>query len=89
MELHIRNDRQNLHVMEYALSKLDVRTSGSRLTGAMTFAVGGPVGAIVAMIFGIVVGTYSSFFVAAPVLMWLGVKRGEEAEPLKPQDARP
>jgi preprotein translocase SecF subunit len=40
----------------------------------------------VAMIFGIIVGTYSSIFVAAPVLMLLGVKRGEEAaEPLKPQ----
>jgi preprotein translocase SecF subunit len=31
----------------------------------------------VAMIFGIVVGTYSSIFVAAPVLLMLGVKRGE------------
>jgi preprotein translocase subunit SecF len=31
----------------------------------------------VAMIFGIVVGTYSSIFVAAPVLLLLGVKRGE------------
>jgi preprotein translocase SecF subunit len=41
----------------------------------------------VAMIFGIVVGTYSSIFVAAPVLMLLGVKRGEEAaspDALKP-----
>ena len=32
----------------------------------------------VAMIFGIVVGTYSSIYVAAPVLLLLGVKRGEE-----------
>jgi preprotein translocase SecF subunit len=39
----------------------------------------------VAMIFGIIVGTYSSIFVAAPVLLMLGVRRGEEAEPLKPQ----
>jgi preprotein translocase SecF subunit len=34
----------------------------------------------VAMIFGIVVGTYSSIYVAAPVLLLLGVKRGEDVE---------
>jgi preprotein translocase SecF subunit len=39
----------------------------------------------VAMIFGIVVGTYSSIYVAAPVLLLLGVQRGEEPEVLKPQ----
>jgi preprotein translocase SecF subunit len=32
----------------------------------------------VAMIFGIVIGTYSSIFVAAPVLLMLGVRRGED-----------
>jgi len=36
----------------------------------------------VAMIFGIIIGTYSSIFVAAPVLLMLGVKRGDEAEPV-------
>ena len=42
----------------------------------------------IAMIFGIIIGTYSSIFVAAPVLLLLGVKRGEEAaEPIKPQGA--
>lgn len=34
----------------------------------------------IAMIFGILVGTYSSIFVAAPVLLFLGVRRGDEAE---------
>lgn len=43
----------------------------------------------VAMIFGIVIGTYSSIFVAAPVLLLAGVKRGEDAELIKPQPARP
>jgi len=40
----------------------------------------------VAMIFGIVVGTYSSVYVAAPLLMVLGVRRGDRdaAEPLPP-----
>ena len=28
-----------------------------------------------AMLFGIVIGTYSSIFVAAPLLLWFGVKR--------------
>jgi preprotein translocase subunit SecF len=43
----------------------------------------------VAMIFGIIIGTYSSIFVAAPVLLLAGVKRGEEPEVIKPQPARP
>jgi preprotein translocase subunit SecF len=43
----------------------------------------------IAMIFGIVVGTYSSIYVAAPVLLLLGVKRGEEeAKPIKLGPAR-
>ncbi|MDO8802065.1 protein translocase subunit SecF [Phenylobacterium sp.] len=42
------------------------------------------------MIFGIVVGTYSSIYVAAPVILLWGVKRGDElAEPLKSANARP
>ncbi len=41
------------------------------------------------MIFGIVIGTYSSIYVAAPVILLWGVKRGDEpAEPLKPAVAR-
>lgn len=43
MHLAIRNDARNLRVIDYALSRMDVRTTGSRLRGAMTFAVGGPV----------------------------------------------
>ena len=46
MALDIRNAPGNLRVLEYALSGMDVRTTKSRLTGAMTFAVGGPVLAI-------------------------------------------
>jgi SecD/SecF fusion protein len=43
----------------------------------------------VIMIFGIVVGTYSSIYVAAPVILLWGVKRGDEpAEPLKPMVAQ-
>jgi translocation and assembly module TamB len=43
MALHIRNDPRNLRVIDYALSEMDVRTTKSRLRGAMTYAVGGPV----------------------------------------------
>lgn len=42
MELRIRNER-DLHVLDYVISKMDVRTTGSRLRGAMTFGVGAPV----------------------------------------------
>ena len=40
--LDIQNER-NLNVMDYKLSKMDVRSTRSHLRGAMTFAVGGPV----------------------------------------------
>lgn len=42
MDLRIRNQR-DLKILDYALSAMDVRTVGSRLRGAMTFGVGGPV----------------------------------------------
>ena len=46
MHLRIRNDPKKLEILEYALSRMDVRTTRSHLTGAMTFAVGGPVLAV-------------------------------------------
>ena len=33
-----------------------------------------------AMIWGVVIGTYSSVFVASPILLFLGVRRGTEEE---------
>jgi len=50
------------------------------LTGLAVFGGDALFGFSVSMIFGIVVGTYSSFFIAAPVLLLLGVKRGEDDE---------
>lgn len=44
--LRIVNDPKNLNVIEYQLSRMDVRSTKSHLTGAMTFAVGGPVLAV-------------------------------------------
>jgi preprotein translocase subunit SecF len=43
----------------------------------------------VIMIIGIILGTYSSIYVAAPIILLWGVKRGEEAEGLKPAAERP
>ena len=43
MVLDIRNQPGNLSVLEYAISRMDVRTTASRLTGQLTFGVGGPV----------------------------------------------
>ncbi|HYE44357.1 MAG TPA: protein translocase subunit SecF [Caulobacter sp.] len=48
------------------------------LTGLAVFGGEALFGFSVAMIFGIIVGTFSSFFIAAPMLMWLGVVRGDE-----------
>ena len=42
-ELRIVNDPKNLRVIEYRLTKMDVRSTKSHLTGDMTFAVGHPV----------------------------------------------
>jgi len=44
---------------------------------------------VIAMVFGIAVGTYSSIYVALPVILLWGVNRSGEAEPLKPARARP
>ena len=41
------------------------------------------------MMFGIAIGTYSSIYVAAPVILLWGVKRGEEAEILPPARTAP
>ena len=43
MDLRIRTDPKNLKVIDYRLTNMDVRSRFSRIRGAMTFAVGGPV----------------------------------------------
>jgi translocation and assembly module TamB len=43
MVLHIGNAAGNPDVLEYALSEMDVRSTGSHLRGTMTFGVGAPV----------------------------------------------
>ena len=82
-------------VIDLSINETLSRTAITGVTGLMALGVlaafGGEslFGCSIAMIVGIVVGTYSSFFVAATVLLWLGVKRGEEIEAAKHADARP
>jgi preprotein translocase SecF subunit len=43
----------------------------------------------IVLMFGIAVGTYSSIYIASPIVLLWGVKRGEEAEVITPHGARP
>ena len=38
----------------------------------------------IALMFGIIIGTYSSIYVGAPIILLWGVKRGQVAEDAKP-----
>ncbi|MDQ2929761.1 MAG: translocation/assembly module TamB domain-containing protein [Gemmatimonadota bacterium] len=46
MELTIRNNARDAQALEYGLTKMDMRSTKSHLTGAMTFVVGLPVLAV-------------------------------------------
>ena len=46
-------------------------------------------GLSIVLMFGIAIGTYSSIYIASPVVLLWGLKRNEEAEVIKPQPARP
>jgi len=59
------------------------------LSGALFF--GGPVllPLVFTMVFGVIIGTYSSIYVALPIILLWGVRRDDdEAVPLKPANAR-
>jgi preprotein translocase subunit SecF len=43
----------------------------------------------IVLLFGIVIGTYSSIYVASPIILLWGVKADEAATPIAPQPARP
>ena len=42
VEVRVRNDPRNLHVIDYALKNMDLRTARSHLRGDMTFGIGWP-----------------------------------------------
>ncbi|MBI1808890.1 MAG: translocation/assembly module TamB domain-containing protein [Gemmatimonadetes bacterium] len=43
MDLRIVNEKSDLHVVDYVITNMDLRTGASRLRGAWTFGVGAPV----------------------------------------------
>lgn len=81
-------------VIDLSINETLSRTVITGLTAILALGglalFGGPTlfGFSVIMIFGIVIGTYSSIYVAAPVILLWGVKRDDEApEPIKPMGA--
>ena len=93
----IREDLRKYKRMNLSdLLNLSINETLSRtiLTGTTTFAVlialfvfGGPVihNFTLAMLFGIAVGTYSSIFISAPVLGYLGIRRETVGDAPKPE----
>jgi preprotein translocase subunit SecF len=68
------------------LSRTIITGTTALLALGGTMAFGGPVlfPLVTTMIFGIVIGTYSSIYIALPMILIWGVKRGdEEATPIK------
>jgi len=73
------------------LSRTLITGTTAILALAGAFFMGGSVlfPLVATMVFGIFVGTYSSIYVALPIILLWGVKRGdEEATPLKPATVR-
>lgn len=78
-------------VIDLSINETLSRTIITGITGIMALAIlavfGGEAlfGFSVSMILGIVVGTYSSIYISAPLLLLFGVRRGDEA----PEDNKP
>jgi preprotein translocase subunit SecF len=84
-------------VIDMSINEMLTRTIITSMTAVLALVAlavfGGPTlyGLSVIMLFGIAIGTYSSIYIAAPVILLWGVKRGgddEAAEPLKPATVR-
>jgi SecD/SecF fusion protein len=83
-------------VIDMSINEMLTRTIITSFTAVIALIAlavfGGPslYGLSVIMLFGILIGTYSSIYIAAPVILLWGAKRGEEeVEPLKPAKVRP
>jgi len=70
-----------LDVLNFSINETLSRTVMTSVTTLLAlialFVLGGEVihGFTFAMIWGVIIGTYSSVFIASPILLWLGVKR--------------
>ena len=77
-------------VIDLSLNETLSRTIITGVTAVMVLAAlavfGGEAlfGFSIALMFGIIIGTYSSIYVGAPIILLWGVKRGEIAEEAKP-----
>ena len=77
-------------VIDLSINETLSRTVITGITAIMVLAalalLGGPAlfGFSIALMFGIIVGTYSSIYVAAPIILLWGVKRGGAADDAKP-----
>ena len=83
-DVHVTTSKRDPRVMEYAISNLDVRTGGSHLRGAATFAVGGPLLGIgnIALVAEPLTTKDIEAFLAAPLpLPMRGVVRGRVRGP--------
>ena len=83
-------------IIDLSINEMLTRTIITSMTAVFALIAlavfGGPNlwGLSIIMLFGILIGTYSSIYIAAPVILLWGVKRGEdEVEPLKTAKARP
>jgi len=83
-------------VIDMSINEMLTRTIMTSFTGLLALialaVLGGPTlyGLSVIMLFGIAIGTYSSIYIAAPVILLWGVRRDDgEAEPLRPATSRP
>jgi preprotein translocase SecF subunit len=83
-------------VIDLSINEMLTRTIMTSATGILALIalaiLGGPslYGLSVIMLFGILVGTYSSIYIAAPVILLWGVRRNDEdPQPLAPAKARP
>ena len=83
-------------VIDMSINEMLTRTIITSFTAVVALIAlaffGGPslYGLSIIMLFGLLIGTYSSIYIAAPVILLWGVKRvgEEEAEPLKPANVR-
>jgi len=83
-------------IIDLSINEMLTRTIITSMTAVFALIAlavfGGPNlwGLSIIMLFGILIGTYSSIYIAAPVILLWGVKRGEdEVEPMKTAKARP
>ena len=73
--------RSLIEVMNLSINETMSRTVMTSVTTLLAlislFVLGGDVirGFVFAMIWGVVVGTYSSIFISSAILLWTGVKR--------------